>query len=375
MMTQHAAPALAGRPCVGILASAAHGLPEFIQHQGGDADRILGECRIDPEQLAHPTLALNLQQYCEVFEEAARQTGHDNFGLHFGQQFLPQFLGLIGYVGICSDTLGDALSNVAASFAQHQQASLLRLSCEGDLCRLDYQVQYGPIMRKRQDAESSLGMFANLIRSALGPHWAPERVEFEHPQPEAWYEHCKAFDAPVLFARGSNALVFRRKTLNRPMPGRDPRLLALVLESIHRLGAPPLQGHARLIGEVKASIRQHLAEGAPSLEAISEHLRLPVWSIQRRLAEQGLTFSRLLDQIRRELASWYLQQSSMSLSELALVLGYSEISAFSRAFRRWFGVSPRQWRQAHKRFVPFQEPAFTGSSAATLPDNAHGYAR
>jgi len=370
MMTQHAAPAPAGRPCVGILASAAHGLPEFIQHHGGDADRILGECRIDPEQLAHPTLALNLHQYCDVFEEAAKQTGHDNFGLHFGQQFLPQFLGLIGYVGICSDTLGDALSNVAASFAQHQQASLLRLSCEGELCRLDYQVQYGPILHKRQDAESSLGMFANLIRSALGPHWAPERVEFEHPQPEAWYEHCKAFDAPVLFARGSNALVFRRKALNRPMPGRDPRLLALVLESIHRLGAPqPPDGHERLITEVKASIRQHLAEGAPSLEAISAHLRLPVWSIQRRLAEQGLTFSSLLDQMRRELASWYLQQSSMPLSELALVLGYSEISAFSRAFRRWFGVSPRQWRQAHKRF-PLTAPA-----AATPPDNARGCVR
>jgi len=356
MMTQPAAPSLAGRPCVGILASAAHGLAEFIQHQGGDADRILGECRIDPEQLAHPTLALNLHQYCDVFEEAARQTGHDNFGLHFGQQFLPQFLGLIGYVGICSDTLGDALTNVSTSFTLHQQASLLRLSCQGDLCRLDYQVQHGPIMHKRQDAESSLGMFANLIRSALGPHWAPEQVEFEHPQPEAWYEHCKAFDAPVLFARGSNALVFRSKILHRPMPGRDPRLLALVLESIRRLGAPqPPQEPGRIVAEVKASIRRHLAEGTPDLEAIAGDLRLPVWSIQRRLAEQGLTFSRLLDQSRRELASWYLQQSSMSLSELALVLGYSEISAFSRAFRRWFGLSPRQWRQAHRRFGPVQE--------------------
>jgi len=355
-MMQQLRPAVAGRPSVGILASAAYGLPDFIQHHGGDADRILGECRIDPEQLTHPTLALNLQQYCDVFEEAARQTGHDNFGLHFGQQFLPQFLGLIGYVGICSDTLGDALNNVCASFALHQQASLLRLSCQGDLCRLEYQVQYGPIMHKRQDAESSLGMFANLIRAALGPHWAPERVEFEHPQPEAWYEHCKAFDAPVLFARGSNALIFRSKTLHRPMPGRDPRLLALVLESIRRLGAaqqPERSG--RLISDVKTSIRQHLADdGAPSLEAVSSHLRLPVWSIQRRLAEQGLTFSRLLEQMRQELAAWYLQQSSMPLSELALVLGYSEISAFSRAFRRWFGVSPRQWRQARKRYRPDQ---------------------
>jgi len=340
-------------PAVGILASAACGLPQFIQHQGGDADRILGKCRMDPEQLAYPTLALNLKQYCEVFEEAARQTQNDNFGLHFGQQFLPQFLGLIGYIGICSDTLEGALRNMCANFALHQQASLLWLSCHGDSCRLDYRVQHSSIPCKRQDAESSLGMFANLIRAALGPHWTPERVEFEHPQPEAWREHCQAFDAPVLFARGSNALVFRRADLHQPMPGRDPRLLALMLESIHRLGATQqADGQTGIIADVKASIRQHLAEGVPNIETVSDHLRLPIWSIQRRLARHGLTFSCLLDQMRRELAAWYLCQTSVSLSELALILGYSEISAFSRAFRRWFGLSPKQWRQTNQAVTP-----------------------
>jgi len=349
MMTH--APSLAARPpSVGILASAACGLPEFIQRQGGDADRILGKCRLDPEQLAHPTLTLNLKQYCEVFEEAAWQTQNNNFGLHFGRQFQPQFLGLIGYIGICSDTVGDALRNVCANFALHQQASLLWLSCQGEMCRLEYRVQHSSIPYKRQDAESSLGMFANLIRTAFGTHWAPERVEFEHPKPEAWQEHCRVFDAPVLFARGSNALVFRSQVLHQTMPGRDARLLALMLESIHRLGASQQpEGQAGITADVKASIRQHLADGAPNIHTISDHLRLPVWSIQRRLAEQGLTFSCLLDQMRQELATWYLRQTSMSLSELALVLGYSEISAFSRAFRRWFGLSPKQWRQAHKR--------------------------
>ncbi|MFC3606700.1 helix-turn-helix transcriptional regulator [Stutzerimonas tarimensis] len=88
-----------------------------------------------------------------------------------------------------------------------------------------------------------------------------------------------------------------------------------------------------------------LDEGTASLESLAERLRLPSWTLQRRLGEHGLTFTLLLDQVRRERALLYLRQRGVSLSEMALLLGYSELSAFSRAFRRWFGMSPLQWRR------------------------------
>jgi AraC-like DNA-binding protein len=334
---------------IGILASAATGLVSFIGQQGGDAERILGRAGIDSERLEHPTLSLDLNQYCQVFEEAARQTGNDNFGLRFGQQFKPDALGLLGYVGMCSATLGDALRNVVDTFPVHQQSSLLRLEAMGEFYRLDYQVQYGAIVRRRQDAELSLGMFFNLMRHALGQNWAPEKVLFEHPQPEAWHEHCKVFDAPVLFGQPRNSLVFRRSVLDRPMPGRDPRLLAIVIESMRMLGGQAgTTNRPGIVDDVKTQVRALLGDGYPSLEQVAEQLRLPSWTVQRRLQEQGLSFSTLIDTVRQELATYYLQQSALPISELALLLGYSEISAFSRAFRRWFDVSPKQWRQAHK---------------------------
>ncbi|NBF03064.1 helix-turn-helix domain-containing protein [Pseudomonas sp. Fl5BN2] len=333
----------------GILASAATGLTDFIQQQGGNPERILGMAGIDPEQLLHPTLSLDLNQYCSVFEEAARQTGNHNFGLRYGQQFRPDSLGLLGYVGMCSATLGEGLRNVVRTFPVHQQGSLLRLVEDGEWCQLDYQVQYGAILRKRQDAELSMGMFTNLMRHALGQNWAPERVHFEHPQPEAWHEHCKVFDAPVLFGQPCNALVFRRSVLNRPMPGHDPKLLAVLLESMQKLSvAGGGQARPGIVAEVRAQVRDLLSDGYPSLEQVAEHLRIPSWTIQRRLSESGLTFSTLVDTVRQELAIYYLQQSTLPISELALSLGYSEISAFSRAFRRWYDVSPIQWRQAHR---------------------------
>jgi AraC-like DNA-binding protein len=332
----------------GVLASAASGLVEFIALQGGDAERILGHSGIDPEQLRTPTLQLDLGQYCTVFEVAARQTGNDNFGLRFGQQFKPDSLGLLGYVGLCSANLGQALRNVVRMFPYHQQGSILQLIERDDYCRLDYQVQHGAIAHKRQDAELSLGMFNNLMRQALGPSWAPEQVLFEHAPPQAWHEHCKSFDAPVLFNQSRNALVFPRRLLDTPMPGRDPKLLALMLEAMPQLSHPH-DARRNLTDEVQHLLREHLGDGLVSLEGIAEHLRLPAWTLQRRLADQGTSFSELLDQVRQQLATYYLQQSDLAISELALQLGYSEISAFSRAFRRWFSISPQQWRQ-HQGF-------------------------
>ncbi|RVU51031.1 AraC family transcriptional regulator [Pseudomonas syringae pv. syringae] len=335
-------------PSVGVLSSAATGLVDFIHRKGGDSDRILGRAGLDPEHLQHPTWSLNLGQYCAVFEEAAKQTQDDNFGLRYGSQFKPDGLGMLGYVGMCSETLGDALRNVVKMFPIHQQGSLLRLEEMGEWCRLDYQVQYGAIFHKRQDAELSLGMFTNLMRHALGQKWAPERVYFEHPQPQAWHEHCKLFDAPVFFDQPLNSLLFRRSLLDQAMPGRDSRLLTIVMESMSLLVRPTSDSSDAngIVHDVQAQIRIQLADGEPNLERVSEQLQIGSWTLQRRLGDSGLTFSQLVDKVRRELAQHYLSQANMPISELALLLGYSEASAFSRAFRRWYGVSPRQWRIA-----------------------------
>ncbi|MFF7710838.1 AraC family transcriptional regulator ligand-binding domain-containing protein [Pseudomonas sp. NPDC007930] len=338
----------AATPAIGVLSSAATGLVDFIHDQGGDADRILGRAGLDPEALQHPTWSLSLGQYCAVFEEAAGQTQNDNFGLRYGAQFKPDGLGMLGYIGLCSATLGDALRNVVAMFPIHQQGSLLRLEEQGPWCRLDYQVQHGAIVRKRQDAELSLGMFTNLMRHALGQKWAPERVHFEHPRPLAWHEHCKVFDAPVFFDQPRNSLIFRRALLNQPMPGRDSRLLTLVMESMRLLAQPAREQDGNsIVCQVQTQIRSQLADGEPNLERVCHALELTSWTLQRRLGDDGLTFTQLVDSTRRELAEYYLSQANLPISDLALRLGYSEASAFSRAFRRWYGVSPKQWRGSH----------------------------
>jgi AraC-like DNA-binding protein len=338
-------PASPARPSnQGVLSAAANGLDGFISHHGGDLDRVFGCAGIDPEQLQHPTLSLALPNYCQVLEEAARQTGCDNFGLRYGQQFKPQALGLLGYVGLCSENLEQALINFAAAFPYHQHSTLIRLVDQGECYRFDYQVRHDAIVERRQDAELTMGMAANLVRHVLGDGWTPREVGFEHARPQDWREHRDAFGAPVRFGQGGNwMLIPKQPLIGHAMPGHDPMLLMVVKDAIRQLGERA--SGPELPEQIRQRLRATLHLGEPVLELIAEQLQLSPTILQRRLREHALSFTQIVDQTRQAMARQHLRDAQLSISQLAPLLGYSETSAFSRAFKRWFGVSPRQWRQ------------------------------
>ena len=211
-----------------VLAAAANGVIEMIDHYHGDVDGIFGRATIDTSQLDSPFNEINLRQYCTLFEEAAAQTGYDNFGLQFGQHFQPKRLGAIGYVAINSPTLSSGLRNFIRYFPAHQDNSILSLEHDKDVLWLTYQIVDPRIARRRQDAELSLGMFCNIFRHALGPNWRPLEVHFEHHLPDERGEHQATFDAPVIFGQKVNAIAFKREDLDADMPGHDPYLYAVI---------------------------------------------------------------------------------------------------------------------------------------------------
>jgi len=96
---------------------------------------------------------------------------------------------------------------------------------------------------------------------------------------------------------------------------------------------------------VRVLLRSQLADGYRTLDEIADELQLPTWTVQRRLADDGLTYKELVEATRRDLAFMYLRQGHIPISEIAFLLGYSELSAFSRAFHRWTGAAPMAWRR------------------------------
>jgi len=327
-----------------VLASAANGFASFLGTMGGNCASVLGRAGVAEHDISNPRLALDLGAYCTMMELAAQETRHDNFGLWFGQQFQPEMLGLIGEATLSAPTLGAALETLAGLFPFHQQATHTRLGRDCGLLRLEYRILDGRIVQRRQDAELTMGMFVNVLRRALGAQWTPDEVHFEHATPEAPQEHERAFGAPAHFGQPCNALVFRAPDLERRMKdGNLDRWSTLRAELVRLAGS---KGGPSFLDRVKGEIRSQLSEGYPHIDAIADALEIPRWTLQRRLADHGVSFSEAVEQVRQDLARLYLAQRHIPLTDIAILLGYSELSAFSRAVKRWSGVSPKSMRDA-----------------------------
>jgi AraC-like DNA-binding protein len=325
-----------------VLAAATTGFTDFLTRNGGTAERVLTRAGMAEDQLTDINCPVDLASYVRMMELAAADSGNDNFGLWFGQQFKPEMLGLIGGIAIASATLGAALVNVARYFPYHQQATHTAFTQHNEFFSLEYRIIDGGIVERRHDAELTLGMLANIFRHCLGPGWAPEQVHFEHPKPAAWHDHAQAFSAPVHFGQRTNALIFRGGPLHQRMPSGDLHRTGRLSDQLIRISGGT--GTLSLLDHVKGEIRSRLPGGVPEIESIADSVGLQRWTLQRRLAEYGLTFSTAVDQVRRELAERHLRQRYVPVMEISDLLGYSELSAFSRAFRRWFGLSPQQYR-------------------------------
>jgi AraC-like DNA-binding protein len=325
-----------------VASSAASGVTKLIGVYGGDPDRIFGAAGLELQQLSNPVGLLDLRRYCDLFEQAARQTGIGSFGLRFGTQYRLEEMGKLGELVLNSPTLGDALRNLCQFFPSMQEHSTLTLREEGQLMALEYQIGDGRIAQRRQDAELSIGIFNNIFLRCFGPNWSPEEVHFEHLRGTDAAEIRALLRAPVYFAAASNAIYFKHSALAARMPQANPSLLPALQAQLGRRAATAQPDD--LVGQIVNQIRAGFVEGDASIEQIAANLGFSRAGLYRRLAGEGVDFSALTQNVRRELAEMYVAQPGIAFTELAPLLGYSELSAFSRAFTRWTGRSPARYR-------------------------------
>ncbi|MCP2072680.1 UNVERIFIED_ORG: AraC-like DNA-binding protein [Pseudomonas lini] len=327
-----------------VLASVITGFEAFVESQGANADTILARAGLKRGLALKPSSAIPLRGYCRALNEAVTATKNDNLGLWFGEQFMPCYSGLLGYLALSAPTLKSALQGLLDRFPIHQQASYLRLNMCNDLYYLEYQVWDTTVIDRRQDAELSLCKFLNIIRRAMGKQWAPLEVHFRHAKPAAWQEHRWVFGTDVKFGQSRNALVFRGDILAQPMPNADPTLQGVITQALDGLSSSR-SPTTSLAQQVKMHITEMFHDGSPHLEDIVRRMSIPSWTLHRRLSRENVSFKTLLEEVRKEMVPVLMRQQPMTISELATRLGYSEVSAFSRAFQRWHGVSPKHWHE------------------------------
>ncbi|HEU5131049.1 MAG TPA: AraC family transcriptional regulator ligand-binding domain-containing protein, partial [Pyrinomonadaceae bacterium] len=242
-----------------------------------------------------------------------------------------------------SPTLGAAFARVARYHSIWTDGALFTLETENDTSAIIYSYIDTSIHDHRQDGEITLAIVTTLCRNIASPEFAPTSVEFEHEAPSDISEHERLFRCPIEFRASSNKLSFPSSFLSLPIAKADARLCALLDRHAEELLAkfPPRDS---LVDQVRSIITSELRGGDPSLERVADQLGLTPRTLQRKLQELGTSHNELLDHMRRQLAMRYLREREMAICEVAYLLGFSESSSFHRAFKRWTGLTPKEFR-------------------------------
>jgi AraC-like DNA-binding protein len=331
------------------------GLLEAIQQAGGDAGAILRSCGVERSVFDNADAAVDTALYARLLAEAARQTGDECFGLHFGEHYNPKNIGPLIYVVLNSPVVRTGIENVERYLAVHNPGARWFLSFERERAYLCYELKGVASEELRQYNELVMVVALNTLRLMVGSRWQPVEVHFVHPEPASNSEHQRVFAAPVLFGCPAAALVMDRELLGRQVPAADPRLYGILKRYLERV-LEEMPSEDALLASARRSIGELMRDGDPTLVRVAKNLAMSPRTLERRLNERGVSFTALAADTRRRFAINYLQDPDNTLTEIAFLLGYSELSAFHRAFKRWTGRTPMAYRRDMKRngrFPPF----------------------
>lgn len=294
-----------------------------------------------------PEQRIPFAQLVALFEQAARLTGDEDFGLHLSEQTLLQVFDVFGYTILHSPTLGEALRRLVRYYHLWTDGAAFAVTETPQSVRITYTVLDAAVGPRRQDAEYSLGVVARQMCLITGQTLMPQQVAFQHAAPASVAEHERIFRAPLCFHQPVNELLFARAVLDLPVLQAEAGLGDVLNRYAQELLAryPPQNG----LGErLRQRLSAALRGGDVSMAALASDLQLSARSLQRKLQAEGTSYQRVLDEMRHELARQYLREPHLTIGEVAYLLGFSETAAFHRAFRRWTGLTPGEFQRTNR---------------------------
>ncbi|QZI72261.1 AraC family transcriptional regulator [Pseudomonas protegens] len=310
------------------------------RRRGYDYGPLLQQLGISPELLSQPKARIAPEQFTRLLQQLWLALDDEYLG--FGQA--PSKRGtfaMMCHALIHCRTLEKALNRGLLFYSLFAQAPRLRLTREGEMARLslDDSELWDP---EHFLSESLLVIWHRLGSWLIGQRIRLEQACFSYPKPEHGAEYDLLFPGPLLFSQEHSSLLFHSRYLGMPLL-QDERTLKHFLErSPADLLSRPDQGDS-----LSSQLRYLLSrdrERWPDLESVAQHLHVSPQTLRRHLREEGSSFQALKDELRRDIAIYHLGRADLSLQQIAEQLGFSEPSAFHRAFKKWTGLTPGAYR-------------------------------
>jgi len=310
---------------------------DYLAERGLDGRNILGTQM--PDTRAHVPVA----DWHAMLARASERLSDPLLGLHLGRAITPAHFGPLGYVFFACDDLGAAIDRLHTYQRLVYDVNPMTVTREGpNICLGWGQSRGRPGALVDESAITALVQFA---RDMTGTRVTPAAVDFINPRPADTGPYETYFGCPVTFEREVTRVVLPARLLTLPLRRPDPALREL-LEREARERLSTLPDRDDLSRDVRRAVLGLARTGRPDLPGVAAALGLSERTLHRRLAARGINFRRLRDETLRHAAEDYLADPGLRLADVALLLGYSEQSAFNRAFRRWTGRTPGAYRAA-----------------------------
>lgn len=317
-------------------------LVEFGQEQGVDISKLLARSRLKVADLADPALELDASQELCVVDNLIRACRNPGLGLEVGMRYNFASYGLWGLGLVSSATAGDALA-LALRFIPLTFA-FCRISggLEGELCTVTFEPPDVEPAIQRFLVERDVAAASRLMRETLGPSFTLSHFTLQHAIPlgTSWLDaHLNMGGGRPEFGAHSNSLSFDRHLLDLRLPQANPVTVAMCERACEEL----IERRRARLG-TRECVRQYLGTSplnmAPDLSQAARMLGLSERTLKRRLQDEGTSFRVLLAEVRGHQANGLLADASLSLTDIAERMGFSDLSSFSQAYKRWFGVAP-----------------------------------
>ncbi|MBI4780816.1 MAG: AraC family transcriptional regulator [Oscillatoriophycideae cyanobacterium NC_groundwater_1537_Pr4_S-0.65um_50_18] len=322
---------------------------QFVAQQGVDLETLYTAVGFNPELLKMPDTAISRSLHYAIWREAIRQTGDDNLALHLGEVFSLSHYGIVGYVLLNCQTLNEVFEKFCKYTCLFCQEMLTQLTISDGMaffecnsipgCKPDDDL----LETARYDTECTFASSLSTIKALTGKVLRPVAVWFRHQLPADLSEYNRIFQCDVKFSMPVNRLIFDANCLEWLVLSNNANLLSFFEERAEVI-LDQLSGDDLCTAKVTLAIVQRLKGELPTVNAIASDLAMSTRQLQRALKVEGTSFQKLLDQTRQDLALQYLKDPTISIHSIAFLLGFSEPSAFNRAFKRWTGKTPGDYR-------------------------------
>ncbi len=326
---------------VGALA----GFEQQVRELHGDPVAVLRTVGLSEDYFAshHEDDFMSYDLAKSILHEAALATACPHFAALLGARHDMGVMGAVGYLMQQSNDVRTALRELSEHHSfRVKDASRVDSGVIGEQAFISYH-DYNSAELSGYSAEVAMGNAYIIMRALCGGRWKPTRVNFRHRQPDRLMPYLKIFSAPVYFGQFKNEIIFPKIWLDKPILEADSGLKKILQTHIMQLEE---LSAANLSEDVMDLIREMLPTGDCSIGTVAGRMAVHERTLQRMLKQQGTSFSQLLDRVRMDIATDRLANSAVSIIQLSDYLGYADNTAFTRAFKRWYGITPMQWRKS-----------------------------